>query len=118
MAGLVDRPQELSLAGLRDGFARHEVVAALQCAGNRRVDLLRVRDIPGELPWAPERSGNARWTGVRLADVLAAAGIRAGAGHVAFLGADVCPEASPPQPFGGSVPLAKALVPRSCWPGP
>jgi sulfite oxidase len=110
--GLVDRPLELSVAGLRDGFARHEVVAALQCAGNRRADLLRVRDIPGELPWGPGAAGNARWTGVRLADVLAAAGVRPGAGHVAFLGADVSVQASPPQPFGGSVPLAKALCPE------
>src|ERR1700744_4041347 len=110
--GLVGRPLELSVAGLRDGFARHEGVAALQCAGNRRADLLRVRDIPGELPWGPGAAGNARWTGARLADVLAAAGSRPGAGPVAFLGADVSAQASPPQPFGGSVPLAKALCPE------
>jgi len=59
--GLVDRPQELSLARLRENFATCEVVAALQCAGNRRVDLLRVRDVPGELPWGPGATGNARW---------------------------------------------------------
>jgi len=110
--GLVDRPLELSLAGLRDGFCRHEVVAALQCAGNRRADLLAVRQIPGELPWGAGAAGNARWTGVRLADVLAEAGIKPGAGHVAFLGADLAAQASPPQPFGGSVPLAKALCPE------
>jgi hypothetical protein len=34
--GLVEQPLELSLSGLRDGFACHEVVAVLQCAGNRR----------------------------------------------------------------------------------
>jgi sulfite oxidase len=110
--GLVDRPQELSLARLRENFATCEVVAALQCAGNRRVDLLRVRDVPGELPWGPGATGNARWTGVRLADVLDSAGIRPGASHVAFLGADISPQASPPQRFGGSVPLAKALRPE------
>ena len=109
VAGLVTRPLELSLAELRRGFARHDVVAALQCAGNRRAGLMRVRDIPGEEPWGPCAVGNARWTGVRLGDVLAAAGISPGAEHVAFAAPDVSDLASPPQPFGVSVPLAKAM---------
>jgi sulfite oxidase len=109
IGGLVDRPLELSLAALRDGFARHDVVAALECAGNRRAGLMKVRDMPGEEPWGPGAAGNARWTGVRLADVLAAAGIASGAGHVAFQAPDVSGLASPPQPFGASIPLGKAL---------
>ena len=109
IGGLVDRPLELSLAALRDEFARHEVVAALECAGNRRAGLMKVRDIPGQEPWGPGAAGNARWTGVRLADVLAAAGIAAGGEHVAFQAPDVSEEASPPQPFGASIPLGKAL---------
>ncbi len=106
--GLVDRPRELSLATLRGGFAHHDVVAALQCAGNRRAGLLQVRDIPGEAPWGPGAIGNARWTGARLADVLAAAGVAADAEHVAFLAPDVSEQASAPQPFGASIPLDKA----------
>jgi sulfite oxidase len=108
VGGLVRRPLELSLAALRDSFAHHEIVAALQCAGNRRAGLIKVRDIPGEAPWGPGATGNARWTGVRLADVLAVAGTAPGAGHVAFAAPDVSPLASPPQPFGASVPLGKA----------
>ena len=38
-------------------------------------------------------------------------GPRAGR-HVGFEGADVSPEAKPPQPFGGSIPLAKARRPE------
>jgi sulfite oxidase len=109
VGGLVDRPLELPLAALRDGFARHDVVAALECAGNRRAGLMMVRDIPGQEPWGPGAAGNARWTGARLADVLAAAGMGGGAGHVAFQGPDVSELASPPQPFGASIPLGKAL---------
>ena len=107
--GLVKRPLELSLAALREGFAHRDVVAALQCAGNRRTGLMRVRDIPGEAPWGPGAIGNARWTGIRLADVLAAAGVAAGAEHVAFLAPDVSSQAGPSQPFGASVPLDKAM---------
>ncbi len=109
IGGLVDRPLELSLAALRDEFARHEVVAALECAGNRRGELMKVRDMPGQEPWGPGAAGNARWTGARLADVLTATGIAAGGEHVAFQAPDVSDEASPPQPFGASIPLGKAL---------
>jgi sulfite oxidase len=109
VGGLVDRPLELSLASLQDGFARHDVVAVLECAGNRRSGLMKVRDVPGQEPWGPGAVGNARWTGARLADVLDAAGIVAGAEHVAFQAPDVSPLALPPQPFGASIPLGKAL---------
>ena len=53
MDGLVERPATFSLAGLRERFAEHAEVAVLQCAGNRRAELLRVADIPGEAPWGP-----------------------------------------------------------------
>jgi len=109
VSGLVDRPLELSLAALRERFATYDVVAVLECAGNRRAGLMKVRDMPGEEPWGSGAVGNARWTGARLADVLAAAGIADGARHVAFQAPDVSPQASPPQPFGASIPLGKAL---------
>lgn len=108
VGGLVNRPLELSLADLRDGFARHDVVAVLECAGNRRAGLMKVRDISGEEPWGPGAVGNARWTGARLADVLDAADAADDAGHVAFQAPDVSQQASPPQPFGASIPLSKA----------
>jgi sulfite oxidase len=97
------------VADLRDGrFAEREEVVTLQCAGNRRVGLTAVREIPGEAPWGPRATGTARWRGVPLADVLAAAGVRAGAAHVAFVGADCSEEAVPPQAYGSSIPLEKA----------
>jgi sulfite oxidase len=109
VGGLVERELELTVDDLRARFPRAEVTATLQCAGNRRSGLHAVRAIPGEAPWGPGATGTAVWGGVRLADVLGAAGVRDGAGHVAFVGADRSEEASPPQRFGASVPLEKAL---------
>ncbi|MFI9721907.1 sulfite oxidase [Streptomyces sp. NPDC052396] len=107
--GLVERMLELSLDELRRRFSEHQVVATLQCAGNRRADLMAFRDIPGQVPWGPAAVSTARWTGVRLAEVLAGAGLRDGAAHIAFTGGDLTVSTTPAQPFGGSVPVAKAL---------
>ncbi|MFD1521718.1 molybdopterin-dependent oxidoreductase [Pseudonocardia yunnanensis] len=59
--GMVDRPLELSLADLKQRFAHREVVATLQCAGNRRAGLQAVRDIPGQHPWGAGATSTARW---------------------------------------------------------
>jgi sulfite oxidase len=106
--GLVERELDLSLPTLREAFREREVTATLQCAGNRRAGLIAIRDIPGEAPWGPGATGTATWSGVALADVLALAGPLDDAAHVGFEGADVSPEASPAQRFGGSIPLDKA----------
>jgi sulfite oxidase len=106
--GLVERPLSLSLETLRSAFAQRTVTATLQCAGNRRAGLIAVRHIPGEAPWGPGATGTATWTGVGLADVLSLARPLAGAEHAGFEGADLSPEAVPPQLFGGSIPLDKA----------
>jgi sulfite oxidase len=106
--GLVDRPIELSMDDLRERFPERSVVATLQCAGNRRADLIEVRDIPGQVPWGPGAVSTAVWRGVSLADVLDEAGVRPEAEHVAFIGAELSQQTDPPQPFGGSIPLAKA----------
>jgi sulfite oxidase len=110
--GDVERELELSLATIRQAFAPREVTATLQCAGNRRAGLIATRDIPGEAPWGPGATGTATWTGVALADVLAAAGPLPEAKHVGFGGADLCTEAKPAQRFGGSIPLDKACRPE------
>src|SRR4051812_33284938 len=106
--GLVERELELSLGTLREAFREREVTATLQCAGNRRAGLMAIRDIPGEAPWGPGATGTATWSGVALADVLALAGPARDASDVGLEGADVCPEATPVQRFGGSIGLEKA----------
>ncbi|HEY0816126.1 MAG TPA: sulfite oxidase [Pseudonocardia sp.] len=108
--GLVGAALEVSLEDLRRQFPHRELIATLQCAGNRRSGLLAVRDIPGEAPWGPGATSTARWSGVSLADVLAAAQPSACATHVAFTAPDIAADAEPQQPYGGSVTLAKAMA--------
>jgi sulfite oxidase len=112
VGGLAERELELSLDDLRGQFAPRTLTATLQCAGNRRADLIKVRDIPGEAPWGPGATSTAEWTGASLAEVLRAAGPRPEAAHVAFDAPDISPAAEPPQAYGGSVPRAKALAPE------
>ena len=57
--GLVEQALELSLADLKGRFAQHEVIATLQCAGNRRAGLMAYRDIPGQHPWGPGATSTA-----------------------------------------------------------
>jgi sulfite oxidase len=110
--GLVERELDLSLETLREAFREREVIATLQCAGNRRQGLLAIRDIPGEAPWGPGATGTAMWTGVSLGDVLTLAGPLEEGAHVGFVGVDICPGSDPVQPFAGSIPLDKACRPE------
>jgi len=109
ISGLVHTPLRLSLAELRDRFPRHSVTATLMCAGNRRNELAQVAPTPGEVPWGADGIGNAEWGGVRLGDVLAAAGVGDDARHVAFGGVDQVTRHGETFGFGGSIPRDKAL---------
>jgi DMSO/TMAO reductase YedYZ molybdopterin-dependent catalytic subunit len=62
-----------------------ELVAVNQCSGNSR-GYFQPR-VPGG-QWSHGAMGNARWTGVRLKDVLDRAGVKAGALQVRFTGMD------------------------------
>lgn len=105
--GLVQRPLMLSLDELRTRFPTKRVDATLQCAGNRRQELLPYGEIPGELLWGEEAISTAVWEGVPLRAVLDAAGIYHGAAHVEFIGLDKIEGKA--EGFGGSIPLDKAL---------
>ena len=111
--GRVATPLDLSMAELRERFPHRTVAATMQCAGNRRAELHRVRPVSGDL-WAPGAIGNAEWTGVALADVLRAAGAAADSAlHVAF---SACDTVEMPGEgsfrFGISIPLGKAMSPE------
>lgn len=108
VTGMVAHPLRLPLAELRQRFPRVHLVAALQCAGNRRRELMEVAPIPGEIPWGADAIGNAVWSGWRLRDILEAAGVDPNAGHVAFTGLDVMAHAGGTG-FGGSIPFDKAM---------
>ena len=68
------RDAALTLAELKAGFPHRSIVAAMQCAGNRRADLQAVGKTNGD-PWDVGAIGNVEWTGVSLADVLRELGI-------------------------------------------
>ena len=108
VGGEVRRPLELTLDDL-GRLPRASVTATLQCAGNRRRELIRVRPIPGELPWDAEAISNAVWSGTPLAEVLAAAQPAAAARHVALRGLDETERHGTRFCFGGSIPLDKAM---------
>jgi DMSO/TMAO reductase YedYZ molybdopterin-dependent catalytic subunit len=82
--GHVNQPASLSLADIV-ALPRVELVAINQCSGNSR-GYFQPRVPGGE--WSHGAMGNARWTGVRLRDVLDRAGVKGGAIQVRFNGLD------------------------------
>ena len=104
---------EFSLADLQTRFQERTVAAVMQCAGNRRTDFAKHKHVPGE-PWQLSAIGNAAWTGVALADVLAAIGVdRNSDQHVAFACHDDIAEAGERFKYGVSIPAAKATAPET-----
>ncbi len=101
----VRKPLELSQEALRRDFEWVEVVAVNQCSGNRR-GLFEPR-VPG-IQWGYGAMGNARWQGVRLAEILRRAGLAKNAVEVVFHGAD-SPVLPATPDFIKSLPLPKAL---------
>jgi DMSO/TMAO reductase YedYZ molybdopterin-dependent catalytic subunit len=82
--GHVDRTLSLSLNDIM-ALPQVELAAVNQCSGNSR-GYFQPRVPGGE--WSNGAMGNARWTGVRLKDVLDRAGVKAGAVQVRFNGMD------------------------------
>jgi sulfite oxidase len=109
--GLVDTVSEFSLDAIQQDFEQVEVMAVLQCAGNRRDELAEIAPIPNELPWSAGAISNATWGGARLKDILAAAGVQTETQHVAFRGLDEVSRRGETFGFGGSIPIDKALHP-------
>ena len=91
--GHVNQPQSLSLTDIL-AMPRVELAAVNQCSGNSR-GLFQPR-VPGG-QWFNGAMGNAKWTGVRLRDVLDRAGVKAGAVGVRFKGLDETVVAGAPR---------------------
>ncbi|MBU6506269.1 MAG: molybdopterin-dependent oxidoreductase [Alphaproteobacteria bacterium] len=91
--GHVDKPLSLSLKELM-ALPHIEYAAVDECSGNSR-GFFQPRVPGGE--WGNGGMGNARWTGVRLKDVLDRAGVKPGAVQVRFSGLDNAPVADGPK---------------------
>ena len=116
VGGLVERSLEFSLDELRDRFPNTDCTATLTCAGNRRIEFNAFRQVGG-VQWDAGAIGNATWQGIKLSDLLAHCGLKEGAAHVWFEGLDAVEKDGETFPFGGSIPLAKALADEPARPG-
>jgi DMSO/TMAO reductase YedYZ molybdopterin-dependent catalytic subunit len=105
--GEVSTPLTLTLEDLKE-LPAAELVSVVECAGNGRS--FYEPPLPG-LQWGNGGVGNARWRGVRLADVLRRAGVKDSAKEILFDGADV-PLGTMPD-FRRSIPVKKALDPNT-----
>lgn len=106
--------QELTLEDLKTKFKKHKVTATVQCAGNRRKDLMSspdAKEIRG-LGWEGAAIGTAVWGGVLLRDVLRHAGLSVDdpeVKHIQFEGLDK--DVTTGTTYGASIPLHKAMDP-------
>lgn len=108
--GLVDKTLEFDLEDLKRNFPSVTTQAMLECAGAGRTAF---SPTPRGTPWPPTGGmGCPMWTGVRLRDVLKAAGLKSGAVHVAFFAADFGEVPTAP-PMVRSIPVAKAMEPNT-----
>jgi sulfite oxidase len=102
--GEVAQPVTLTLADLQR-MPKTTATCVLECAGNGRS---RYRPPVRDVQWTFGAMGNARWSGVRVADLVERVGPKAGARHIHTFGRDTPPGREPP--FHRSLELAKALV--------
>lgn len=87
VTGLVDKELELTFDDLQ-GMNTRTLTAFLECSGNSRNQFSKEpRQVDGT-QWGNGAIGNAEWTGVSLAEVLAMAGVQDGAVDVVSQGGD------------------------------
>lgn len=98
-----------SLESLKTTFEKFEIVAVLQCAGNRRTEMAvsTGKKVNG-VPWDDAVLANCSWAGLRVKDLLESVGISSDDGlHVQFASyATLCED---DDYYGASIPLAKAM---------
>lgn len=103
----MEQPLRLTLEDLKTKFSKHKVTSTIQCAGNRRVELNRIKTVKG-IPWTGGAIGTAEWGGARLRDVLLHAGVKEeDIEHVHLEGLDNNPLTG--ERYGGSIPAHKAM---------
>ncbi|MDG1417975.1 MAG: sulfite oxidase [Maricaulis sp.] len=109
--GEVERALELTITELKSRFATVELDLVVECGGNGRA--FHQPAASGN-QWTFGAVGCARWTGVRLRDVLQAAGLRDTAVHTGHYGADTHLSGDPDRDaISRGVPIEKALEEHS-----
>ena len=109
--GEVNNPLEISVGELKSKFEPQTLRMVMECGGNGR-SFFTPRASGNQ--WANGGAGCAEWTGVRLADILKAAGLKPSAIYTAHYAADLhlSGEANRPTLSRG-VRIAKAMEPES-----
>jgi len=103
----IAKPLTFTMDDLRRRFEPVEITALCLCSGNRRG--LFEPHVTG-IQWGRGAMGNARWRGVKLADLLAAAGLQPGALEVVLDGTDTALLGGPD--YRKSLPVWKANDPN------
>ncbi|HEY4253742.1 MAG TPA: sulfite oxidase [Roseomonas sp.] len=105
--GEVNAPLELSLGELEQRFPPVTLQLQMECGGNGRAQF---QPQTRGNQWGNGAISNAAWTGVRLRDVLAAAGLKPGATHTGHFGADPHLSGDPNRAaISRGMPIAKAM---------
>jgi DMSO/TMAO reductase YedYZ molybdopterin-dependent catalytic subunit len=109
--GEVNEALELSIQDLADRFEVVTLRLQHECGGNGRAGF---NPPASGNQWTTGAIGNAEWTGVRMADVLKAAGVKPSAIYTAHYGADTHLSGDPnKRPISRGVPLWKAMDPHT-----
>jgi DMSO/TMAO reductase YedYZ molybdopterin-dependent catalytic subunit len=109
--GEVDQPMELSIAELKEKFEVVTLQLQLECGGNGR-SFFDPKARGNQ--WTVGAVGACEWTGVRLSDVIKAAGVQNSAVYTAHYGADAHLSGDPEKlPISRGVPIKKALEPHN-----
>lgn len=97
-----------TLAELKSGFKAVSLDIVLECGGNGRSEF----NPPAKgNQWTTGAVGCATWTGVRLRDVLRAAGVKDDAVYIGYYGADTHLSGDPDlTPISRGVPITRALA--------
>ena len=106
--GFVEEPLELTIADLRDRFEVVSAALTIECGGNGRAFF----DPPASgNQWTVGAVGCSEWTGVRLRDVLEAAGVQSNVIYTAHYGADTHLSGDADKdPISRGLPIEKALT--------
>src|SRR5262249_12286684 len=108
--GEVNQKLELTLAELKSKFARLSRRMVLECGGNGRSFF--TPQARGN-QWTNGGAGCAEWTGVRLADVWRAAGVKPSAVFTGHYGVDRSLADASKDALSRGVPIRKAMDPNS-----
>lgn len=109
--GEVDDVLTLSIDELKDKFEVVKLQLQLECGGNGRAFF--DPKAKGN-QWTVGAVGCSEWTGVRLADVLKAAGLKDSAVYTGHYGADTHLSGDPEKlPISRGVPIEKAMDPHN-----